>query len=186
MFFSNHDPEHNQVEGVISYQGGDRLKITLKEEELPDWASEGKLGIDLLFDDNSYEEMQQALKRADALAEDIKKGHLVRVLTGLEEPRFQAEAAVDAPTLNPSQQEAVRAILAAEDLAIVHGPPGTGKTTTLVQAIKALVLRDAQKVLVTAPSNTAVDLLSERLAEQGLNVPPGGQPLPGCRNAWLP
>ena len=180
LFFSNHNPEEHHVEGVISYQGGDRLKITLKEEELPDWASDGKLGIDLLFDDNTYEEMQQALQRASALAEDSRKGRLVRVLTGVDAPRFGAPGgAAEAPTssaLNASQQAAVQKILAAEDLAIVHGPPGTGKTTTLVQAIKALVARDPQKVLVTAPSNTAIDLLSERLAEAGLNVLRVGNP----------
>ena len=179
LFFSNHNPEEHHVEGVISYQGGDRLKITLKEEELPDWASDGKLGIDLLFDDNTYEEMQQALKRASALAEDSRKGRLVRVLTGVDAPRFGAPggaAEATSSALNASQQAAVQKILAAEDLAIVHGPPGTGKTTTLVQAIKALVARDPQKVLVTAPSNTAIDLLSERLAEAGLNVLRVGNP----------
>lgn len=171
LFFSNHDPEQDHVEGVISYQGGDRLKITLRDEELPDWAQDGKLGIDLLFDDNSYDEMIQALKRADAGSER----RLVRVLTGAEPPRF-AEASAPDNALNPSQQAAVRRILAAQDLAIVHGPPGTGKTTTLVQAIKALIARDGEKVLVTAPSNTAVDLLSERLAEEGLNVLRVGNP----------
>jgi superfamily I DNA and/or RNA helicase len=176
LFFSNHNPDEHHVEGVISYQGGDRLKITLKEEELPDWSSDGKLGIDLLFDDNSYEEMQQALKRASVLAEDTRKGRLVRVLTGVDAPRFGHLVAATVPSLNASQQTAVQKILAAEDLAIVHGPPGTGKTTTLVQAIKALVARDPQKVLVTAPSNTAVDLLSERLAEAGLNVLRVGNP----------
>lgn len=176
LFFSNHNAEQDFVEGVISYQGGDRLKITLREEELPDWAQDGKLGIDLLFDDNSYDEMQQALRRADALAEDSRKGRLVRVLTGVEEARFAQGAGGEAGALNPSQHAAVQKILAAEDLAIVHGPPGTGKTTTLVQTIKALIARDPEKILVTAPSNTAVDLLSERLAEEGLKVLRVGNP----------
>lgn len=173
LFFSNHDPERDHVEGVISYQGGDRLKITLKEEELPDWAQDGKLGIDLLFDDNSYDEMLQALKRADAGSER----RLVRVLTGGEQPKFDgAETTVADGALNVSQRTAVQRILGAQDLAIVHGPPGTGKTTTLVQAIKALIARDGEKVLVTAPSNTAVDLLSERLSEEGVNVLRVGNP----------
>ena len=78
--------------------------------------------------------------------------------------------------MNETQQEAVHKILSANELAIVHGPPGTGKTTTLVQAIKAIIKQDHKQVLVSAPSNAAVDLLSEKLSEQGLNVVRVGNP----------
>jgi superfamily I DNA and/or RNA helicase len=78
--------------------------------------------------------------------------------------------------LNSSQQAAVKKILSANDLAIVHGPPGTGKTTTLVQAIKAIIKTEDKQVLVVAPSNTAVDLLSEKLSDEGLNVLRVGNP----------
>ncbi len=70
----------DRVEGTISYQGGNRLKITLRTDELPEWASNGKLGIDLLFDDNSYDEMQNALKQADIRADKGENDHLIRVL----------------------------------------------------------------------------------------------------------
>lgn len=177
MFFSNHDPKEDRVEGTISFLNGNRLKITLRTDELPDWTSNGKLGIDLLFDDNSYDEMQHALKLADTLSEKPTEGRLVRTLTGVQPPTFHADIPpLSIPTLNPSQQAAVNKIMAANELAIVHGPPGTGKTTTLVQAIKTLFHRDHQKILVTAPSNAAVDLLSEKLSEQGLNVLRVGNP----------
>jgi ATP-dependent RNA/DNA helicase IGHMBP2 len=177
--FSNHDPHTDRLAGTITFQGGNKLKITLLTDELPDWARNGKLGIDLLFDDNSYAEMFGALKRAEALVEKKEEGKLVRVLTGQQSPSFQQETnpKVVATGLNSSQQAAVDKILAANELAIIHGPPGTGKTTTLVQAIKALVRRDGERVLVVAPSNTAVDLLSERLAEEGLNVLRIGNPV---------
>ncbi|MBS1663471.1 MAG: AAA family ATPase [Bacteroidetes bacterium] len=192
--FSNHDAQNDRVEGTISFQGGNRLKITLNTDELPDWARDGKLGIDLLFDDNSYTEMFGALRQAGTWMEKAQDGRLIRVLTGQQEARFEETPAAALPTsprsssasaaptgaaptgLNPSQQAAVDKILSASDLAIVHGPPGTGKTTTLVQAIKALVQRDGERVLVVAPSNTAVDLLSERLADQGLRVLRIGNP----------
>jgi ATP-dependent RNA/DNA helicase IGHMBP2 len=178
VLFSNHEPKTDRVEGVISYQGGNRLKITLRADELPEWSRDGKLGIDLLFDDNSYDEMQNALKAADSLGTSEKEGHLIKVLTGEKAPSFDNDIyPVTLPKLNPSQQRAVQQILSAQELAIVHGPPGTGKTTTLVQAIKALIKKDNQPVLVVAPSNTAVDLLSEKLSEEGLNVLRVGNPV---------
>jgi hypothetical protein len=178
--FSNHDMQNDRVEGTISFQSGNKLKITLNTDELPEWTRNGKLGIDLLFDDNSYLEMFGALRQAGALVEKAQEGRLVRVLTGQQAPVFGegdgAGGEAGPGGLNPSQQAAVARILSAGDLAIVHGPPGTGKTTTLVQAIKALVRRDGERVLVVAPSNTAVDLLSEKLADEGLNVLRVGNP----------
>ena len=180
--FSNHDPQTDRLAGTITFQGGNKLKITLLTDELPEWARNGKLGIDLLFDDNSYTEMFGALKRAEALAEKKEEGALIRVLTGQQAATFQDEMASAPGTLretklNASQQTAVERILSANELAIVHGPPGTGKTTTLVQAIRALVRRDGERLLVVAPSNTAVDLLSEKLADEGLNVLRIGNPV---------
>lgn len=176
MLFSNHDPKNNRLEGTITHSSGNILKITLRTDELPDWASEGKLGIDLLFDDNSYDEMQSALKYADALAE-TKEGRLVNILTGQKSPTFDTTIHLfNNPKLNSIQNEAVNKIITANELAIVHGPPGTGKTTTLVQAIKALIKKDNQQILVVAPSNTAVDLLSEKLSDEGLNVLRVGNP----------
>jgi len=174
--FSNHDAANDRVEGTISFQGGNRLKLTLRTDELPDWTRNGKLGIDLLFDDNSYTEMFSALRQAAALAEKAEEGRLIRILTGQQEPAFQASVPAPKARLNTSQQAAVEKILSADDLTIVHGPPGTGKTTTLVQAIVALSARDRTPVLVCAPSNTAVDLLSERLTDAGLNVLRVGNP----------
>jgi ATP-dependent RNA/DNA helicase IGHMBP2 len=168
--FSNHD-NNNRVNGTVTFIGGDRLKVTLLTEELPDWASDGKLGIDLLFDAYSYDEMRDALKKAEQA-----DSHLIRVLTGSESPDFISTDYTN-PNLNSSQQTAVKNILGAQDLAIVHGPPGTGKTTTLVAAINALIAQGEPQILVVAPSNTAVDLLSEKLSETGLNVLRIGNPV---------
>ncbi|AEI47748.1 AAA domain-containing protein [Runella slithyformis] len=180
VFFCNHDAKNDRVEGTITHQNGNRLKITLRTDELPEWSRDGKLGIDVLFDDNSYEEMQSALKQAMAVLEKSTNEpatRLAAILTGEKKPTFKEQAPFySTPSLNPSQQSAVDSILRANELAVVHGPPGTGKTTTLVQAIKALVKTENQKVLVVAPSNTAVDLLSEKLHEEGLNVLRVGNP----------
>ncbi len=175
--FSNHNAKQDRVEGVITYQGGNKLKITLRTDELPDWARDGKLGIDLLFDDNSYDEMQNALKLAITRSEKKEEGRLIQILAGGQSPTFRTDHFPYPITrLNASQQEAVHKIVAANELAIVHGPPGTGKTTTLVQAIKALIKDEPQQILVVAPSNAAVDLLTEKLADEGLNVLRVGNP----------
>lgn len=176
LFFSNHDPGKDRVEGTISYLSGNRLKITLLTDELPDWSRDGKLGVEMLFDDKSYDEMQDALKEANIRSQN-PKNRVVTILTGQASPTARTDIPLPViPQLNDSQRQAVQHILAANELAIVHGPPGTGKTTTLVQAINALIRQDHQKILVVAPSNTAVDLLSEKLHEQGLNVLRVGNP----------
>ena len=179
-FFCNHDPKNDRVEGTVTHQNGNRLKITLRTDELPDWSRDGKLGIDILFDDNSYDEMQSALRQAMTVYDKSANEPVTRlthILTGDKKPTFQVQVPhFSAPKLNDSQRSAVAQILQANELAIVHGPPGTGKTTTLVQAIKALVKTENQKILVVAPSNTAVDLLSEKLHEEGLNVLRVGNP----------
>ena len=175
VFFTNHDPKKDRVEGTINHQNGNRLKITLKTDELPEWSRDGKLGVELLFDDNSYDEMQNALKTA---AEQAEKGNaLVKVLMGVQHAVFKSLPYAFADnSLNEFQNLAVNKILVANALAVVHGPPGTGKTTTLVQAIKALVRQNHEQVLVVAPSNTAVDLLTEKLHQEGLNVLRIGNP----------
>ena len=176
VLFSNHDAKNDRVEGTINFQNNNRLKITLRTDELPDWSRDGKLGIDVLFDDNSYDEMQDALKQASIAAE--KHGNkLVDILIGEQTPTFHSEKPdFFARNLNESQLSSVEKILQANELAIVHGPPGTGKTTTLVQAIKALWQKDHKPILVVAASNTAVDLLSEKLHLEGLNVLRVGNP----------
>lgn len=175
--FSNHNPSEDKVEGVITHIYANRLKLALRTEDLPDWSRDGKLGIDLLFDENSYDEMFSALKNANALAEDNKEGHLVQTLTGKIKPDFQENVTITVPPkLNYSQAEAVKRIITANELAIVHGPPGTGKTTTLVAAIKTLLQLEDKQILVVAPSNAAVDLLSERLSDEGLKVLRAGNP----------
>lgn len=175
--FSNHNPKENRVEGTITHISGNKLKLALRTDELPDWSRNGKLGIDAVFDENSYTEMEATLRLAPLIAEKKEEGQLIQILAGSKEPTFLAEVISPAPAwLNESQQAAIEKILAANELAIVHGPPGTGKTTTLVQAIKALLQQERRQILVVAPSNAAVDLLSERLSDEGLNVVRVGNP----------
>ena len=166
------------LHGVVTSVRRNKLQLTTTKEELPDWVLDGgRLGIDLTFDEVSYREMDQALgevigARGNRLAE------LRDVLLGARQARFRAPHVDDLfypSPLNDSQLAAVRHVITAQDVGIIHGPPGTGKTTTLVQAILETIRRE-RRVLVCAPSNTAVDLLTEKLAERGVNVIRMGNP----------
>ena len=166
------------LNGVITSVRRNKLLLATNKEDLPDWLDEGgKLGIDLTFDEVSYREMDYALGKVMGAYND-RLAELRDVLLGAKEARFRDEKATDLfypSPLNDSQLAAVRHVLAAKDVAIIHGPPGTGKTTTLVQAILETIRRE-RRVLVCAPSNTAVDLLTEKLAERGVNVIRMGNP----------
>ena len=171
------------LQGVITSVRRNKLTLATTKEELPDWVLDcgklggSKLGIDLTFDEVSYREMDNALR--DVLrARDNRLAELRDVLLGARPARFQQPKSDDLfypHSLNESQQAAVRHVMSAQDVAIIHGPPGTGKTTTLVQAILETIRRE-RRVLVCAPSNTAVDLLTEKLAERGVNVIRMGNP----------
>lgn len=175
--FSNYSPQTDRIEGVVNFYGANRMKITLRTDELPDWCDNGKLGVNLLFDNNTYLEMQNAVKKASQQIESKKEGNLARILIGEAKPHFsESSNNITNSKLNKVQQLAVNKIIAAQELVIVHGPPGTGKTTTLVEAVKSLIEFGEKKILIVAPSNTAVDLLSTKLAMQGLNVLRIGNP----------
>ena len=174
--FSNKNPDDLQeITGTIKQSGKNKMKIILHTDELPDWCYEGRLGVNIQFDDNSYIEMQKALDEVIG-ARNNRVAELREIIEGTEVPTFEKiDDSLVIPQLNLSQNRAVRHILSANDIAVVHGPPGTGKTTTIVQAIR-LVLQTEKQVLVCAPTNTAVDLLTEKLIEQGVNVLRVGHP----------
>lgn len=159
----------HRISGVVHYVTDRKMQIILNTDELPDWLNLGPIGVDLEFDNRSYTEMEKALVRA-LEAKGNTLATFRQILSGQQQPTFGSAPDLAYPDrLNHAQAEAVRGILAARELALVHGPPGTGKTTTLVAAVRELVIRE-RTVLVCAASNTATDVLAERLAAQGLQV----------------
>ena len=173
--------------GTVSYVDGDRMVVAVPDNgQLIDVQSAEHVGIQLFFDETSYKMMFEALDRV--IRAKGRLGYLRDLFYTPSSSPLKGEkrsggmkaetfsfAPMHFPYLNRTQEDAVNKVLWAKDVAIVHGPPGTGKTTTLVEAIYETLRRENQ-VLVCAQSNMAVDWISEKLVDRGINVLRIGNP----------
>ncbi|MEY3442118.1 MAG: hypothetical protein RLZZ519_399, partial [Bacteroidota bacterium] len=140
------------VTGVVIKAMKDKVILALDTDDTPEWIDEGKLGLDLSYDERGYKEMVRAINDVMGAQRD-RLAELREVLLGQKAVSVDSRlGGAEFPELNASQNDAVQLVRMAEDLAIVHGPPGTGKTTTLVRAI-ADTLKKEKQVLVCAASN---------------------------------
>lgn len=137
--------------------------------------AEGKVGVQLAFNERTYQLQFEALNHLEK-TQNSRTLHLMEVLIGMKKPVFKPLSRIGMQWLNPSQEEAVNRALCAEDVMIVHGPPGTGKTTTLVEAIYETLRRESQ-VMVCAQSNAAVDWIASLLLDRGVPVLRIGNPI---------
>lgn len=160
---------------TVSYAEQDRMVVALPDSgRIVDLQRQDALGVQLFFDETSYRLMFEALDRVIR----ARSGRLADLrdifYTKAPASRYTFDA-MRFPWLNASQEKAVNEVLWTKDVAVVHGPPGTGKTTTLVEAIFETLRRESQ-VLVCAQSNMAVDWISEKLVDRGINVLRIGNP----------
>lgn len=160
---------------TVSYAEQDRMVVALPDSgRIVDLQRQDALGVQIFFDETSYRLMFEALDRVIR----ARSGRLADLrdifYTKAPASRYTFDA-MRFPWLNASQEKAVNEVLWAKDVAVVHGPPGTGKTTTLVEAIFETLRRESQ-VLVCAQSNMAVDWISEKLVDRGINVLRIGNP----------
>ena len=163
------DDTEDSLQAVVSRRSSGSIQLAVNE-----WPDGTVFRIDLSPDEITRRRQLNALKQAQASRG--RQAELRKVLLAESEPRFGKEAELEFfSDLNESQQSAIQFAMAAEDLAVIHGPPGTGKTTTVVELIRQAIRKD-QKVLACAPSNTAVDNILERLAKTGVNVIRLGHP----------
>lgn len=160
--------EGETQQGTVVFADNARMKLSFTVDELPDWVDDGKIGINLLFDSKTYDEMFKALNTLI----NVERGRLKQlrdIVLGYQKAQFRNDIIPPVASLNDSQNRALQQMVNAEDIALVHGPPGTGKTTTLVEGIHELARRN-QKILVCAPSNAATDHLAASLHRHGLRV----------------
>ncbi|EMI72358.1 AAA domain-containing protein [Leptospira noguchii] len=171
----------DRVRAILVSLHKEKIKISI--EEVPEWAEEGKCFLDLLPDETSYKEMFYAL---DVVASATKGTRLYvnrELLLGYGKPDLISIRDSDRSrvlermntSLNESQKNAVLHCVLSQDVAVIHGPPGTGKTTTLTEIVRQLVAEE-KKVLVSAPTHSACDLLVESISAKGIPVLRLGHP----------
>ena len=176
VFFSVNDDkvQYFSFTGTVSYVDGDRMVVAVPDNgQLIDVQGAEHVGIQLFFDETSYKTMFEALDRV--IKGKGRLGYLRDLFYSQQKAETYSFASLHFPYLNPTQEDAVNKVLRAKDVAVVHGPPGTGKTTTLVEAIYETLRRENQ-VLVCAQSNMAVDWISEKMVDRGINVLRIGNP----------
>lgn len=168
-------PSFFRFTSTVSYVQDDVMVVTLPSTvALSEVAGREDIGVQLFFDEASYRAMFAALSEVT----EARVGRLAAlrdILVGPETATLRDTFPIRFPWLNPSQEAAVNRVLGARDVAIVHGPPGTGKTTTLVEAVYETLHREPQ-VMVAAQSNTAVDWIAEKLVDRGIAVLRIGNP----------
>ena len=163
------DASDKGVSGVVSRRTSSAIEVAVEE-----WPEATRLRLDLSPDERTRQRQLASMQVAKQLSGSSAR--LRDMLLGMREPRFDAPKPVELfSELNPPQQDAVRFALSSRDIAILHGPPGTGKTTTLAEVVFQAV-RQGLKVLACSPSNTGVDNLLERLAEMIPSVIRVGHP----------
>ena len=168
--------QYFQFTGQVSYVDGDRMVVTVPDSAplLEMQTTEQSVGVQLFFDETSYKTMFDALDRV-MNAKNNRMAYLRDLFYSSAHAATFRFDSMKFPWLNPTQEKAVNEVLRSKDVAVVHGPPGTGKTTTLVEAIHETLRRESQ-VLVCAQSNMAVDWISEKLVDRGINVLRIGNP----------
>ena len=169
------DIQYYAFSSTVSYVDGDKMVVTIPSSQaLIDLQNANNLGIQLYFDETSYKTMFHALDEV-INAKNNRLADLRDIFAGQVKPQKRTFTPMQFPWLNKTQETAVNEVLWAKDVEVVHGPPGTGKTTTLVEAIYETLHRETQ-VLVCAQSNMAVDWISEKLVDHGVPVLRIGNP----------
>lgn len=167
-------------DGTVVKAGKDYLKITTHLNEDPEWLHDGKIGIGILHDAFTFREAEHALTQV-LETKDKKSQMLIEICYGETEVELEEFDPVPLKGLNKNQEKAISGIINCTNVFLVHGPPGTGKSTTIAHAIEK-VLETEDQVLFCAPSNTAVDVMTDKLMENGIKVLRIGNPVKISKN----
>ena len=166
--------EKVEFSGVVSWLRKNKMRIILQNGGLDkdDIPEKGLTGVELVYDERPYKVMKETLEQALISKEESVlrlKSLLVHELYQDNPYSTSDQEIMLPPYLNDAQQFAIRSCLNSDNVSIIHGPPGTGKTTTIVAMIRQLAMKE-KRILVCAPSNNAVDLLAEKISEQNIDT----------------
>lgn len=169
VFFSQspNDVERS-VQATMIYVQAQTAKISLHADDFPDWLGDGKLGIMVQPDETGYKEMFKAMELIEQ-SHNKEQASIRDTILGIKAPEQVDIRPLNVAALNPSQNLAAGAMQSAQLVSIIHGPPGTGKTTTIVEGIAAMP-EHMFPILLCAPSNAAADLLAEQLHKRKIKV----------------
>ena len=172
LFCTSADKEDRPVKAIVHWVNKRQMKLYLHTSDIPNWVFFSGLGVDLLYDEQTFKDMRAAMlelqKSSSPLIKTIRSWFYNNESISQVWDKTNVQS-YEHPNLNHSQIMAIRRSLESTPLHIIHGPPGTGKTTTLVQLIKELV-REEKQILVCAPSNAAVDWITGLIHKEGLRV----------------
>jgi superfamily I DNA and/or RNA helicase len=174
LLFSAEENAPEPIKAVVQFVSGDQMKLVFFFDDEPEILSYSKLGVVVMPDENAYREQERAI-RLVANAKNCRLAELREALILNHNTRISSDFQLNISSLNQSQSNAINLALNSSDVALIHGPPGTGKTTSVVALTKELVAME-EKVMLTAASNTAVDLLALKASEAGLRVLRIGNP----------
>jgi len=168
LFIEGEEP----IRGMLLSLVGKKGEVRLYAPSFPDWLEESGVGVKLSPDHRTNEVLRDSVSKLqdnEKLYEVFRNFHKDEVWDNLLSHSNDVEVDFQNEELNTSQKNAVRAIIDNIDLTIIHGPPGTGKTTTLIEAVQQLV-KLGEKIIISAPTNTAVDNVAKGLIEQNVKV----------------
>jgi len=155
---------NEKTDGIILNQKDNVVSVVIDDEEIPAWLKDGKIGIDAICDTRTYDLQIKAMEELAEMQRGIAKDFYTKTAEGYPPDDFSEDE-----NLNASQNNAIKQICSTTPITIVHGPPGTGKTRTLVSAIKKL-FQDGKRILVAAPTNAAADHITSELSQAGVDV----------------
>ncbi len=176
LLYRDSDSNYQEIIGIVKKINKEEAQISINLDEVPTWLEDGFFSLEKTFSDTTYKAMHYAIDTFENSEDKIIGKYKNILFDKIESNKNTPHNLEISSSLNPSQKNSVQNLLNSNDLFLIHGPPGTGKTTVIIESVKNLVSR-GETILLTASSNLAVDLLTEKTIDLNINVLRLGNPV---------